>query len=182
MLITTQTNDLIEIFGNGGVFAYPTEAVYGLGCDPDNAEAVNRLLRIKNRDIGKGLILIASDFSQVQKYLRPLTQSQSIYTTPSDTTYIFPALDTAPKYLKGNFSSLAIRISKHPIVKKLCNSLNSALVSTSANLSGFPPANNCKEVSEQFNNKIDAILEGDTGDLLKPTAIRDSISGEIIRA
>ena len=182
MLITTHTQDLIEVFNNGGVFAYPTEAIYGLGCDPDNAEAVKQLLRIKNRNIEKGLILIAADFSQVQKYLKPLNETQKEFTAPSDTTYVFPALDSVPEYLKGEFSSLAIRISKHPIVQKLCSTLDSALVSTSANLSGQPPAKNFNEASGQFSNKIDAILKGETGELLKPTAIRDSITGQLIRS
>ena len=182
MLVTKQTHELLEIFKEGGVFAYPTEAVYGLGCDPDNEEAVERLLLIKNRPASKGLILIASNFSQVEKYLQPLNKAQQAFTTPSDTTYIFPALDTAPKWLTGDFHSLAIRITKHSLVRELCETLNSALVSTSANLSGEPPAKSSIEVSNQLENKVDAILDGKLGDLLTPTVIRDSISGEIIRS
>ena len=181
MLVTTKTKDLIKIFKEGGVFAYPTEAVYGLGCDPGNAEAVRQLLLIKQRDEGKGLILIAADFSQVEKYLKPLNKAQQALTLPSEITYIYPALESAPKYLTGNFSSLAVRISKHPLVRELCTTLDSALVSTSANLSGQPPAMNIRDVSEQLGHKISAVLQGNTGDLLTPTVIRDSISGHIIR-
>jgi len=182
MLVTKQTHELLDIFHGGGIFAYPTEAVYGLGCDPDNEEAIQGLLKLKNRPIEKGLILVASNFSQVEKYLKPLNKAQQAFTTPSDTTYIFPALDTAPKWLTGNFNSLAIRISKHSLVRELCETLDSALVSTSANLSGEPPAKSSIEVSDQLGNRIDAILEGKLGDLLTPTVIRDSISGEIIRS
>jgi L-threonylcarbamoyladenylate synthase len=181
MLITQKTSDLIEVFQNGGVFAYPTEAVYGLGCDPDSEKAVQQLLSIKNRPIEKGLILVASDFSQVEKYLKPLIQAQQEFTKPSGTTYIFPALTSAPKWLTGDFDSLAIRISKHPLVRELCINLDSPLVSTSANLSGLEPAKSTEQVVKQLGSVIDAILEGNTGDSQKPSVIRDSISGEILR-
>jgi len=182
MLITHQPQDLITLFQRGGVFAYPTEAIYGLGCDPDNEAAVMRLLEIKERTVSKGLILIASDFSQVKKYLKPLSDAQKKLTQSSSTTYIFPALDSAPRWLRGDFNSLAIRITKHPMVRELCSSLDSALVSTSANISGKAPAKSAEEVAAQFNNKIDAILKGKLGDSTNPSVIRDSITLEIIRS
>ena len=181
MLITKQTSDILEIYQSGGVFAYPTEAVYGLGCDPYNSEAVQRLLSIKNRPIEKGLILVASDFSQVEKYLKPLSNAQKDFTKPSETTYIFPAIASAPKWLTGDFDSLAIRISKHPLVRELCKNLDSAVVSTSANLSGLAPAKSATEVAEQLGDKLDAILDGNTGESQKPSVIRDSITRQIIR-
>ncbi len=182
MLITQQASDLEKLFLDGGIFAYPTEAVYGLGCNPDNEKAVLRLLKLKNRPINKGLILVASDFSQVKKYLKPLSDEQLALTQPSSTTYIYPALDSTPKWLTGDFDSLAIRISQHPIVRELCETLDSALVSTSANLSGLEPAKTSAEASEQLGDVIDAILDGNIGDLLTPTVIRDSISGKIFRS
>jgi len=181
MLTTSKPQELIRIFQEGGIFAYPTEAVYGLGCNPDKKMSVLRLLYIKNRPVNKGLILVASDFSQVEKYLKPLTNSQKKYTKSSDTTYLYPALNSAPKWLTGGFDSLAIRISKHPLVRELCSTLNSALVSTSANLSGQEAARTATEVNLHFGEKINAILEGETGGLSNPTAIHDSITGEIIR-
>lgn len=182
MLITQKPQDLINIFQSSGVFSYPTEAVFGLGCDPDNQTAVEKILELKQRSMEKGLILIASDFSQVEKYLQPLSEKQLEFTKPSQTTYIYPALETAPRWLTGDFNSLAVRISKLPIIQELCKTLDSALVSTSANLSGQEPGRTCAEVDSVFHNKIDAILDGETGDLLTPTVIRDSISGKIIRA
>ena len=182
MLITKNPQELISTFQNGGVFAYPTEAVYGLGCDPSNQQAVEKILKLKQRSVEKGLILIASDFSQVEKYLLALNNDQLECIQPSQTTYIYPALETAPKWLTGDFNSLAVRISKLAIIQELCSTLDSAIVSTSANLSGQPPAKTSEEVDSVFHNKIDAILDGQTGDLLTPTEIRDSISGEIIRA
>ena len=182
MLITKNSNDIKSHFIQGAVFAYPTEAVYGLGCDPENESAVRRLLEIKQRSINKGLILIASDFSQVESYLKPLNDSQLAFSQPSETTYIYHARDSAPKWLTGDFGSLAIRITKHPLVRQLCTELGSALVSTSANLTGEEPAKTAKEVAVALDGLIDVILEGETGELDKPTQIRDSISGKIIRA
>lgn len=182
MLITKKPQDLNTLFKEGGVFAYPTEAVFGLGCNPDNEAAVQRLLSIKKRSAEKGLILVASDFAQVEKYLKPLSEFQKELTKPSETTYVFPALASAPKWLTGDFESLAIRISKHPLVLELCTLLDSALVSTSANLSGLEPAKSVSEVTKQLGDTIDAILDGNTGDSQKPSVIRDSISRQIIRS
>ncbi len=182
MLITANTTDIILPFKKGVIIAYPTEAIYGLGCDPDNKKAVKRLLKIKQRPIHKGLILVAADFSQVQKYLKPLSEAQKKLTSPSAISYIFPARKSAPKWLTGDFDSLAIRISKHPLVRELCLELDSALVSSSANISGHPPAKTSEEVLENLGGKIDVILRGQIGDSQKPSIIRDSISGQIIRS
>jgi L-threonylcarbamoyladenylate synthase len=181
MLITQQIDELKQPFLAGKIFAYTTEAVYGLGCDPGNETAVSRLLELKQRPINKGLILVASDFSQVQKYLKPLSNEQLAFTKPSATTYIFPALSSAPHWLTGDFDSLAIRISQHPIVHKLCEALGSALVSTSANISGQTPAKSAHEVNAQLGEKVRYILEGELGNADKPSLIRDSISGKIFR-
>ena len=75
-----------------------------------------------------------------------------------------------------------MRVSKHPLVREICLQFNSALVSTSANLAGEEPAKNAQQVSLNLGDSIDAILDGEIGDLVKPTEIRDSISGQIIRA
>jgi len=182
MLITANPDDVIQPFKKGAVIAYPTEAIYGLGCDPANRKAVKRLLEIKQRPISKGLILVAADFSQVKKYLKPLSEAQEKFTSPSSTTYIFSARKSAPRWLTGDFDSLAIRISKHPMIRELCTKLDSAIVSTSANISGQPPAQTSEEVLEQLGDKIAVILRGNTGDSQKPSVIRDSISGQIIRS
>lgn len=191
MLLTNEPQQLQDLFDNGGVWAYPTEAVFGLGCNPDDEAAVNHLLAIKQRPIAKGLILIASDFSQVEKYLKPLSEAQQALTKPSATTYIFPALESTPAWLTGNFDSLAVRITKHSIAKKMCEALDSAIVSTSANPGGYPPAKFEDEVLQYFSHnnnqykvqyKVDALLKGKVGDSAKPSVIRDSISGKIIRA
>ncbi len=182
MLVARQPIDLITPFKQGDIFAYPTEAVFGLGCDPDNESAVMRILAIKKRPVTKGLILIGSDFSQVEHYLKPLTSQQKKLTSPSELSYVFPALDSAPTWLTGDYNSLVVRITRHPLAQQLCKTLGSALVSTSANISGQAPAKTVEDVVRQFGDQIDYILEGKLGDSQKPSVIRDSITGEILRA
>lgn len=182
MLITKNPREIKSHFIKGAVFAYPTEAVYGLGCDPENEAAVMRLLEIKRRSVRKGLILIASEFSQVERYLKPLTENQLALTQASKTTYIYPAKDSAPKWLTGDFDSLAVRITQHSLVRELCEALDSALVSTSANLTGEEPAKTADEVAIALDGLIELMLDGETGDLEKPTEIRDSMTGDVIRA
>ena len=181
MIISKDPQDLINTFQTGGVIAYPTEAIYGFGCDPDNEQAVLKLLDIKKRPANKGLILVAARFDQVEKYLKPLSSEQYDFTLPSETTYIFPALESAPKWLTGDFDSLAIRISKHPLVNALCTEFDSAVVSTSANLSGEEPAETSKEIENKFNHTVDAVLDGKVGSALKPSTIFDTVSGKVIR-
>ena len=181
MLLTSDPEKLIKPLQQGGVIAYPTEAVFGLGCDPLNETAVMRLLSLKQRSIDKGLILIASDFSQVANFLLPLNDPQKKYTQASETTWIFPAKENAPKWITGSFDSIAVRITKHPPIKQLCQSFGSALISTSANLSGQQPAKTSNEVIAQFKESLDGVLDREVGVLLKPTEIRDSVSGKVIR-
>jgi L-threonylcarbamoyladenylate synthase len=182
MLLTTLPNKLIQPLQQGGVIAYPTEAVFGLGCDPLNETAVMRLLSLKQRPIDKGLILIAADLSQVADLLLPLSLQQQKHTQASETTWIFPAKRTAPKWITGRFNSIAVRITQHPPIKQLCQLVGFALVSTSANLSGQAPAKSAKEVLLQFNDRLDGVLDQEVGMLLKPTEIRDSLSGQVVRS
>jgi len=182
VIISSNPLKLIKPLQQGGVIAYPTEAVFGLGCDPLNETAVMRLLAIKQRSIDKGLILIASDFSQVAPFLLPINHQQQAYTQPSETTWIFPAKADTPKWLTGKFNSLAIRITKHQPVIQLCKAFSSALVSSSANLTAEEPARTTQEVVASLGERLDGVLDAELGSLAKPTEIRDSLSGEVVRA
>lgn len=127
----------------GGVIAYPTEAVYGYGCDPFNEEAVERLLAIKERPWHKGLILIAADMDQLEPLLAPLTPEQLARledTWPGPNTWLIPdPEDLVPKIVKGVHGSVAVRVCGHPVARRLCEQWGGPIVSTSANRSGEPP-------------------------------------------
>ena len=179
-----QIQHAVEALQNGGVIAYPTEAVYGLGCDPCNEAALQRLLQLKSRDTEKGLILIAASYQQLKPFLSELdkeTEQELLDSWPGPVTWLVPANKKVSSSLRGKHTTLAVRVSDHPLVQKLCNSFGGAIVSTSANLAGQEPARTGAEVKKYFENNLDYILEGDTGSLNKPTEIRDALSKKVIR-
>ena len=169
---------------SGGVIAYPTEAVYGLGCLPEDAAAVIRILRLKNRPLSKGLIIIAADLEQLLPYIiMPDTQARDrvLATWPGPVTWVMPARSSVPHWLTGAHETLAVRVSDHPLVSSLCR-LAGPLVSTSANPSNRPPARSAMRVRAYFANKLDYILPGKAGPQSKPTEIRDALTGKILRS
>lgn len=169
---------------NGGVVAYPTEAVYGLGCDPFNADAVLRLLAFKRRSVDKGLILIAADFAQLEPLVAPLTaeQHRMLQTTwPGPTTWLLPAQASVPGWITGKHDCVALRITAHPLAKALCSAVGYPIVSTSANISRQPAARTPLTIRRYFNDRLDYILTGSLGGRDKPTVIRDLVTGKTLR-
>lgn len=189
--MNNQTNrsllSTLEQLKAGKVVAYPTEAVFGLGCDPECEEAVLTLLKLKHRAIEKGLILIASDYSMLTPYIDEthLTSEQkaralSSWSQGDVVTWIFPKNINTPYFLTGRFDTIAIRVTHHPLVNKLCRLFGKPLVSTSANRSNHPPCKTAAEVEAQFGDKV-AILQGEVGGRDKPSEIRDIKSGLVLR-
>ena len=169
----------------GGIIAYPTESIYGLGCDPENSVTVERLLLLKQRPEKKGLILIASRLEQLEPYIKPLDRStlQKIEVTwPGPVTWILPARKNIPPYLSREDKTIAVRVTAHPVAAALCEIANQALVSTSANTSGHPPACTPLQVRNIFKGNVNYIIHGATGGTGKPTEIRDASSGKILRS
>jgi L-threonylcarbamoyladenylate synthase len=168
----------------GGVVAYPTEAVFGLGCDPLNETAVDRLLALKQRPRDKGLILIAAEFAQLECFLKPLDGAamQHIMSTwPGPVTWLMPAYNHVPNWLRGQSGKVAVRITAHPVASELCRRAGCAIVSTSANVSGQAPARSADAVRRMFGAEIDFVLDGPLGDSDRPTEIRDAITGKVVR-
>ena len=183
---TSTIKHAAEVFNQGGILAYPTEAVFGLGCDPDNDKAVNNLLLLKKRSVDKGLILLAANYTQLLPYLddNAINQAQRISILsrwPAPLTQVLPANSDISPLLCGAFDSIAVRITNHPDVIALCNLTNKPIVSTSANLSGQPPATTWQQVNIQLGNEVDFVIRTDTLGLLKPTCIIDGLTGRIIR-
>lgn len=176
----------VRTLRHGGLVAYPTEAVYGLGCDPLNGHAVGHLLALKRRPVEKGLILIASEVEQLSQYidlesLPALRQQEILASWPGPTTWLIPVRTGVPAWLTGKHQTLAVRVTAHPLARALCDAAGFALVSTSANLTDHPPARNALQVRAIFKTQVDCILTGATGRLRKPSEIRHAISGNIIR-
>lgn len=167
------------------VIAYPTEAVFGLGCDPDSQLAVEQLLVLKQRPWEKGLILIAANYQQLLPYiddsvLSPQQRILVLASWPGPVTWVMPKQASTPNWLTGIFDSLAVRVSAHPLVQELCLAFNKPIVSTSANLVGYAPCRTEQEVRMQFGNEL-PILSGTVGGREKPSEIRDALTGELFR-
>lgn len=168
----------------GGVIAYPTEAVWGLGCDPFNECAVRRIFSLKQRPGGVGVILIGADFAHIAPFLGDCTAAtieRAKATWPGPTTWVFPRNNRVPAWIVGEHAGIAIRVTAHPIAAALCQAFGSAIVSTSANPHGQTPARSAERVRQLFDAQLDDIIEGELGGLERPSAIRDAVSGEILR-
>lgn len=169
---------------SGGIIAYPTEAVYGLGCDPLNKEAVARLLALKNRPQAKGFILIASRLEQIESWVKfedGKSRKRVLATWPGPVTWVLPAHQWIPEWLRTNDATLAVRVTKHPISAALCEVFGGPLVSTSANKSGELPARNPLQIRKRFPGSSLMIIHGATIGAGKPTPIFHALTGQRLR-
>ncbi|RUO81046.1 L-threonylcarbamoyladenylate synthase type 1 TsaC [Idiomarina tyrosinivorans] len=169
-----------------GVFAYPTEAVFGLGCDPSNDEFIEKLLDLKQRVPEKGLILLAADYSQVLPYIDDQAIGQDkrfqVFSHwPGPVTLILPAKKSVSTLLTGGRETIAVRVTAFEPARELCRQLNSCIVSTSANLSGKPAATTADEVKQQFDDRLAWIMPGPTGGASKPSKIIDPLTNKVLR-
>lgn len=178
--------ECVAAIQRGGVIAYPTEAVWGLGCDPFNEAAVLRLLAIKQRDVAKGLILVAHARAQFAGLLDadalPADRLAEVEAGwPGPNTWIVPATARVPRWITGAHVGVAMRVSAHPVVAALCEAFGGPLVSTSANLAGEPPAFARDALEPALLALLDGVCNGETGGLSAPTAIRDALTGAVLR-
>ncbi|MCH9644291.1 MAG: threonylcarbamoyl-AMP synthase [Gammaproteobacteria bacterium] len=168
----------------GKIIAYPTESVFGFGCDPFNHDAITSLLQLKNRPFYKGFILVAADWEQVEsltQQISPMLLWQIQNTWPGPITWVFPASHEVPEWIRGNNENVALRISDHPIIQEICKVYGGPIVSTSANVSGEIPTANYNTTKMAYGDKVAYIVPGETGGLSKPTKICDAITGDILR-
>ena len=178
------TAGAVEKLRAGHVIAYPTEAVFGLGCDPANESAVRKLLALKGRRESAGFVLIASEFSQLEPWISDIDQSlkdKAMQTWPGPVTWLFPRAAGVPDYVAGKHDTIAVRITAHEPSRALCAAFGSALISSSANHTAARPARSVAEVEDYFGHHIEGILAGPLGGAEKPSEIRDLVSGKIIR-
>ena len=168
----------------GKLIAYPTESVWGLGCDPYNEEAVHDLLKLKGRSVDKGLILVAANLQQIDDLLLTLTAAQkeklqALQARP--TTWLLPATENMPSWLTGRHASIAVRLSTHPVASALSQAFGGTLVSTSANPSGYAPAKTMQRARAYFGSRVQAYVAGKTGGEDRPSQIIDLLSDRILR-
>jgi len=178
--------NVIDTYMAGGIIAYPTEAVFGLGCDPDNEQALKCLLKLKQRSADKGLILLAGNYAQLLPYIDvskiPLDKLDGILSRwPDGITQLVPKNNNISPLLSGSFNTIAVRITSQPDVVALCNQTDKPIVSTSANLSGQEPAKTWQTLDPVLTDKINFIIEGHTLGHSSPSIIIDALTEQIIR-
>ena len=183
-MITSQTlRRAARILRAGGVVAYPTEAVYGIGCDPWDPEAVARILRLKRRPTAKGLIVIAAEPAQLAGLVETSAAGwvQACASWPGFVTWVLAAARSAPPWLTADRGTLAVRITAHPVAASLCRAFGGPLVSSSANLSGRPPARSALAVRRAFPRGLDLVVPGQVGGEARPSPIIDGTTGKALR-
>ena len=174
----------LQALAAGGVVACPTEAVWGLSCDPWNRGAVRQLLALKGRSPAKGLILVAATQQQFEFLLDGLDLQQRRTLTaswPGPNTWLVPHRGRVPGWIHGEHDKVALRVSEHPVISALCAGWGGPLVSTSANPAGRRPPRLVFQVRRYFDQRLDYLLPGALGDSARPTVIRDLASGRVIR-
>ncbi|MGQ7845992.1 L-threonylcarbamoyladenylate synthase [Granulosicoccus sp. 3-233] len=168
----------------GGVISYPTEAVFGLGCDPHDEPALSRIISIKGRAAHKGFILIAGSLDQLLPFLAPLQaawQAQFDSVWPGPVTMVVPCTSGNSELLTGGRQTLAVRVSDHPVVQALCERFGGPIVSTSANRSGQEPCRDTASATQLFGTEVDVTVDGKVGTLSEPTRIIDVRTGQRLR-
>lgn len=189
-MITSSVAEAATCLTQGQVLAYPTEAVWGLGCDPYNEQAFNEILRLKQRPIEKGVILLAGELCQVEHLLEKLNADirQQVITTwknPTQTdraiTWLLPADEHIPAWIKGNHPLVAVRVSNHPLCQALCKQFGGFIVSTSANPAGLEPARSIEQAQNYFKDELNYLV-GALGSCQQPSRIIDALTGQVIRA
>lgn len=192
-----QLTQAVASLYRGQTIAYPTEAVWGLGCDPFNVSAVNRLLAIKNRPVEKGLILVAANLQQIAPLLYQLNDKQRAQLMESvevitdninvnaqsqrATTWLIPSQGLVPPWITGDHDTVAIRISQHPVVSALCLAFGGMIVSTSANPRNHRPAVNQLAARRYFGKRIATYVAGSVGSATQPSIIRDLKTAKVLR-
>jgi len=180
----------LDALHHGGLIAYPTEGVWGLGCDPEDPDAVLALLQLKQRPVEKGLILVAANVDQLEPYLQGMSKAQRDTlekSWPGPNTWLVPANKQVPLWISGGQPTVALRVSAHPVIVALCTQFGGAIVSTSANPAGKKPARTLFSVQRYFgNSRLQGahvtVVPGSLGDSGKPTTIRDLVTGKIVRS
>lgn len=180
----TDLGPAVAVLRGGGLVLHPTEAVWGLACDPGQVAAVAALYALKQRPAGKGVILAADSHARLAPWLGTVPEPRlqaALASWPGPYTWIFPASAACPAWLTGSDGTVAVRVSAHPVLSGLAAGLGAPVVTSSANLSDAPAPRTLAEVAAPIRAGVAAIVEGDTGGLAQVTSIRHVLTGEVVR-
>jgi L-threonylcarbamoyladenylate synthase len=167
----------------GGIITYATESCFGLGCDPNHSQALKKLIKLKQRDASKGMIVIGAHLKQLLPLcydLNPKHIAKLKATWPAPHTFIVKASQQCEHLLTGGKSTIAIRVPAHKGARDLCQMAGMAIVSTSANLSGQKSIKTHLAAYRKFGGRV-WITQGKIGHYKKPSMIQDLETGKILR-
>jgi L-threonylcarbamoyladenylate synthase len=183
VVLSARLHRAIDLILAGGVIAYPTEGVFGLGCRPDDPRAVLRILELKQRPVTAGLILIAADRSLLADYIAPDAAEERRLGTPTDgpVSWAVTAGPGTAGWITGGRPKVVVRLTSHPVAAALSLGTGLPLVSTSANHRGRDPARSAAATRLRFGNALDLVVGGTTGGARGPSEIRDARSGQVLR-
>ena len=169
-----------EALKGGSIIIYPTEGIYGIGCDALNQNSVNKVVKIKGRGASKSFIVICSDVIQLNNIIDQKYMCYQELLAKDFITWIVPAHKKCPAWLTMK-NTVAVRITNHPVIDNLCKGLNSPIISTSANYSDHSYINDIKKIEVLFANKVDYIVEGELGTEVKSSTIKNIVTKETLR-
>jgi L-threonylcarbamoyladenylate synthase len=179
-MYTRELQHAARIVRDGGIVAYATEYCFGLGCDPLDRAAVLRLLRLKQRSVRKGLIVLAADADQIFPYVESIP-APVLTSWPGPHTWLLPARTEVPAWITGGRAKIAVRVTAHAQAAALCRAAGMAIISTSANRGGEAPARTDREARRRLGRFVDYVLVGRVGQAPAPTPIRDAETGTLVR-
>ena len=182
-MIITEVKDVICHLKSGEVIGYPTEAVYGIGCDPWNQSSVEKIAKIKGRKNSQTFLMVASSIGQLTDLIDISKLSPQVASSwPGHTTWLIKAKENVPYWLQDEQTNkVGIRISNHPLVIELCNAFGKPIISTSANVSGKEEIKNQQEFIRTFSSDINYLVDGDLGDYDETSVIIDMETNKKIR-
>lgn len=151
----------VEVMKNGGVILYPTDTVWGIGCDATNSEAVKRVYEIKKREDSKAMICLVDSEARIVRYVRSVADVvwDMIELSNKPLTIIFENATGLANNLLAEDGSVGIRVTKEEFSKELCYRFQRPIVSTSANISGEPTALTFDEISDEIKNAVDYVVK-----------------------
>lgn len=179
-LVRRSVRAVANVVRRGGVVAYAVEACFGLGCDPTNRRAVQRLLQLKRRPAAKGLIVLAGREQGLRRHTEDLPECARS-TWPGPSTWLVKAHHHLGPWVRGRHENVAVRVTAHKQAAWLANVSGGAIISTSANRARQRPVRHYREICRRFGHQLDAVLIGRIGTSPKPTSIRDARTGRYIR-
>ena len=172
--------DAQEVLKDGSIIIYPTEGIYGIGCDALNQNSVDKVVTIKGRSAGKSFIVICSDVIQLNTIIDQDYMNNKELLAKDFITWVVPAHKKCPAWLTME-NTVAVRLTNHPVIGDLCKGLNGPIISTSANYSNHSYTNDIKKIEALFDKKVDYIVEGELGGEVKSSTIQDIVTKEVLR-